>query len=140
MPAPCAPPPPSASTRARCSPRRSAPRRRRVCSRPGWRRSAPRRGPRRCSPRRPPRRPRPRPRPPPEPPTPHESQTAVSTSARFYLRLTPEQLLEYYHGHKQFVRVQTLEGFSIQFRADHLRRWVTRVGIDGVFEIRFDDE
>ena len=64
----------------------------------------------------------------------------MSSSARFYLRLTPEQLLEYYHGQKQFVRVQTLEGFSIQFRAEHLRRWVTHVGIDGVFEIRFDDQ
>lgn len=64
----------------------------------------------------------------------------MSSSARFYLRLTPDQLLEYYHGHKQFVRVQTFEGFSIQFRADHLRRWVTHIGIDAVFEIRFDDE
>jgi hypothetical protein len=61
------------------------------------------------------------------------------SSARFYLKLTPEQLLEYYQGHKKYVRVDTFQGFSIRFRAEHLRRWVTKSGIDGVFEIRFDE-
>ena len=60
------------------------------------------------------------------------------TSARFYLKLSPDQLIEYYQGSKKYVRVDTFEGFSIRFRADHLRRWVTKVGINGVFEIRFD--
>lgn len=61
------------------------------------------------------------------------------TSARFYLKLTSEQLLEYYQGYKKYVRVDTFEGYSIRFRAEHLRRWVTKNGIDGVFEIRFDE-
>lgn len=61
------------------------------------------------------------------------------TSARFYLKLTPEQLLEYYQGFKKYVRVDTFQGYSIRFRAEHLRRWVTKNGIDGVFEIRFDE-
>jgi hypothetical protein len=63
----------------------------------------------------------------------------MSTSARFYLKISPEGLLEYYQGRKQFVRVQTFQGYSLRFRADHLRRWVTPHGIDGVFEIRFDE-
>ena len=60
-------------------------------------------------------------------------------SAHFYLKLSPEELLEYYQGHKKFVRVRTYEGYSIQFRADHLRKWVKAYGIHGEFEIRFDE-
>ena len=63
----------------------------------------------------------------------------MSSSARFYLKLSPENLLEYYQGRKQFVRVQTFQGYSLRFRAEHLRRWVTPHGIDGVFELRFDE-
>ena len=61
-------------------------------------------------------------------------------AAHFYLKLHPEELLEYYQGHKRFVRVKTYEGYSIQFRAEHLRAWVTSAGIHGEFEIRFDDQ
>ena len=61
-------------------------------------------------------------------------------AAHFYLKLRPEELLEYYQGHKRFVRVQTYEGYSIQFRAEHLRAWVTPVGINGEFQIRFNDQ
>ena len=61
-------------------------------------------------------------------------------AAHFYLKLRPEELLEYYQGHKRFVRVSTYEGYSIQFRAEHLRAWVTSAGIHGEFEIRFDDQ
>ena len=60
--------------------------------------------------------------------------------AHFYLKLRPEELLEYYQGSKRFVRVQTHEGYSIQFRAEHLRAWVTPLGINGEFQIRFDDQ
>lgn len=60
-------------------------------------------------------------------------------TARFYLKLTPDELLEYYKGHKLYVRVMTYGGYSIQFRVEHLRRWVQRDGIDGDFEIIFDD-
>lgn len=60
-------------------------------------------------------------------------------SAHFYLKLSPDELLEYYQGHKRYVRVRTYEGYSLQFRADHLRQWVKPHGIHGEFEIRFDD-
>lgn len=60
--------------------------------------------------------------------------------AHFYLKLRPEELLEYYQGLKSFVRVRTYEGYSIQFRAEHLRRWVSPIGIHGEFQIQFDDQ
>lgn len=59
-------------------------------------------------------------------------------TAHFYLKLSPDELLEYYQGYKRYVRVRTYEGYSIQFRADHLRQWVKPYGINGEFEIRFD--
>ena len=61
-------------------------------------------------------------------------------AAHFYLKLKPEELLEYYQGRKSFVRVHTYEGYSIQFRAEHLRQWVTAIGINGEFQIRFDEQ
>ena len=62
----------------------------------------------------------------------------MSASAYFYLKLTTEEFLEYYQGYKIFVRVRTYQGFTIKFRAEHLRQWVTPLGIDGEFEIVFD--
>ena len=59
-------------------------------------------------------------------------------TAHFYLKISPEELLEYYQGYKKFVRVRTYQGYSLQFRADHLRQWVKPYGINGEFEIRFD--
>ena len=58
-------------------------------------------------------------------------------SARFYLKLNPDELLQYYQGLKKFVRVTTYDGFSLQFRAEHLRALITHEGINGEFEITF---
>ncbi len=59
--------------------------------------------------------------------------------AHFYLKLNPEELLEYYQGHKKYVRVRAYEGYSLQFRADHLRQWVKPYGINAEFRISFGD-
>ena len=59
--------------------------------------------------------------------------------AHFYLKLSPDELLEYYQGHKRYVRVRTYEGYSLQFRAEHLRQWVKAHGINGEFRISFGD-
>lgn len=59
--------------------------------------------------------------------------------AHFYLKLSPDELLEYYQGHKRYVRVRAYEGYSLQFRADHLRNWVKPYGINGEFRISFGD-
>ena len=37
------------------------------------------------------------------------------------------------------MRVRTYEGYSLQFRADHLRNWVKPYGINGEFRISFGD-
>ena len=58
--------------------------------------------------------------------------------AQFYLKLTPEEYVEYYKRQKQYVRVRTYQGYSIQFKAEHLRQFITHNGIDGIFEISFD--
>ena len=63
---------------------------------------------------------------------------SAQRTAHFYLKLKPDEILEYYQGLKKFVRVRTYEGYSIQFRAEHLRSWVGRHGIHGEFEISFD--
>lgn len=59
--------------------------------------------------------------------------------AHFYLKLSPDELLEYYQGYKKYVRVRTYEGYSLQFRAEHLRKWVKSYGIHGEFRISFGD-
>ena len=59
--------------------------------------------------------------------------------AHFYLKLSPDELLEYYQGHKKYVRVSTYQGYSLQFRAEHLRQWVKAYGINGEFRISFGD-
>ena len=63
----------------------------------------------------------------------------MASYATFPLRITRDEFLAYYAGAKRIVRVQALEGFSIQFRAEHLRPWVTHDGISGIFQIEFDD-
>lgn len=61
-------------------------------------------------------------------------------SLRFYLRLSPQEILGYYQGQKQMVRVTTRTGQSLQFKVSHLRQFVTKNGIHGEFEIFFDDQ
>jgi hypothetical protein len=61
-------------------------------------------------------------------------------SLRFSLRLTVLELLQYYQGQKKLVRVVTYSGKSLQFKADHLRPFVSKNGINGEFDIYFDDQ
>ncbi len=61
-------------------------------------------------------------------------------SLRFSLRLNTLELLQYYQGQKKLVRVMTYSGRSLQFKADHLRPFVTKSGINGEFEIYFDEQ
>lgn len=60
-------------------------------------------------------------------------------TARFSLIISPDDFLAYYRREKELVRVTTFEGYSLQFRAEHLRAWVRPEGIAGIFEIRFDE-
>jgi hypothetical protein len=57
---------------------------------------------------------------------------------RFYLDLSPERYLHYYRGAARSVSVQSLEGRRVEFPAEHLRPFVTREGVQGLFALQFD--
>ena len=59
---------------------------------------------------------------------------------RFSLALTAEQYLAYYKGHAKVASVVTDTGHRIEFPAEHLRHFLTHTGINGRFEITFDEQ
>lgn len=59
---------------------------------------------------------------------------------RFSVSITAEQYQLYYQGAAKFVRVQTEDGRSLKFPAAELQKFVTHDGIDGRFEIVFNDQ
>lgn len=61
-----------------------------------------------------------------------------SLKLRFVLNISQEALLSYYEGSARVVAVKSLDGRSIQFPASVLRRFVTGNGVQGIFEMEFD--
>ncbi len=59
---------------------------------------------------------------------------------RFRLDLTAEEYLAYYQGRFQTIFTRALDGRTIQFPAGRLRRFVTRDGVHGLFELEFDED
>ena len=59
---------------------------------------------------------------------------------RFSLHITAEKYQAYYQGAAKFVRVQADDGCSLKFPASELQRFVTHDGIQGYFEIIFNDD
>ncbi len=59
---------------------------------------------------------------------------------RFYLDIPNEDYLSYYSGHAQSISVQADDGRRIEFPAMHLREFVSHNGIQGYFEICFDEK
>ena len=59
---------------------------------------------------------------------------------RFNILITAEQYQAYYQGSAKFVRVQTEDGRSLKFPASELQKFVTHNGIEGRFEIIFNDQ
>lgn len=59
---------------------------------------------------------------------------------RFSLSISAEQYQLYYQGTAKFVRVQSEDGRSLKFPASELQKFVTHSGIEGRFEIVFDDK
>lgn len=51
----------------------------------------------------------------------------------FYLKLTAEQFLPYYRGEINQVVVTTTEHLRVKFPAVHLRKYMTRNGVEGIF-------
>ncbi len=59
---------------------------------------------------------------------------------RFKLNITPEQYQSYYQGAAKFVRVQTDDGRSLRFPISELQQFVGHTGIQGYFEIVFNEQ
>jgi hypothetical protein len=58
----------------------------------------------------------------------------------FRLGLTAEQMRSHYEGVARQVVVRASDGRRVQFPAQWLRRFVTLDGVNGRFEMRFDDD
>ena len=59
---------------------------------------------------------------------------------RFSMSLSAQQYLAYYQGAAKFIWVETEDGRSLKFPASELQKFVTHDGIQGRFEIVFNDQ
>ncbi len=59
---------------------------------------------------------------------------------RFSVDISAEQYQTYYQGVAKFVRVQTEDGRSLKFPASELQKFVSHNGIQGRFEIIFNEQ
>ncbi len=58
---------------------------------------------------------------------------------RFKLQLSTEDYLNYYSGQAKSVSVVGDDGKRVEFPAQHLREFVAVEGINGYFELCFDE-
>jgi hypothetical protein len=61
------------------------------------------------------------------------------TELQFRLHLTREEALRYYQGQASTVVALASNGQTISFPAQHIRPFVNVAGVNGLFQIRFDD-
>lgn len=57
----------------------------------------------------------------------------------FSIDISHEQYLRYYQGAVENILVTSTDGFTIQFPARFMQKYVTHAGIKGHFEIQFDE-
>ena len=62
-----------------------------------------------------------------------------SSRIRFRLAISAEEYLAYYQGSAQVVVARSDDNRIIRFPASAIRKFVTRDGIHGSFEISFDE-
>ena len=62
-----------------------------------------------------------------------------SSSIRFRLAIPAEDYLAYYQGSAQVVVARSEDNKTIRFPASAIRKFVTRDGIFGSFEITYDE-
>jgi hypothetical protein len=55
------------------------------------------------------------------------------------LSISREEALRYYQGQAVSVIVKTENGQRLQFPAEHIRPYIDHLGVNGVFQIEFDD-
>lgn len=58
---------------------------------------------------------------------------------RFHLTISAQEYLAYYAGEAETVSTLSHDGRRIEFPAEHLRPFVNHGGIQGLFEIEFDE-
>jgi hypothetical protein len=58
---------------------------------------------------------------------------------RILLNISPEEFVEWYRGTAQVVIAQSEEGLTVQFPASILQRFVTKEGVQGRFELTYDE-
>ena len=58
----------------------------------------------------------------------------------FTLHLSAEKYLQFYQGSAKFVVVKTDDGRTLRFPANNLQQFVTKDGINGRFEMLFNNE
>ena len=58
---------------------------------------------------------------------------------RFSINLSADTYRLYYAGHAHFIQVQGHDGRSMRFPADKLRPYLSHSGIQGEFELKFDE-
>jgi hypothetical protein len=75
----------------------------------------------------------------PRPPGRADANASRVTALRIRLKLSRAQCLAYYRGEKQSVVARAHDGRMVRFPASELRRFVTTAGVDGTFELRFDE-
>ena len=64
----------------------------------------------------------------------------MSQRARFDLNIPAEQILAYYQGLARQVSVLSYDGQRIEFPAEKLRPFLDHRGVQGVFELEFDEQ
>lgn len=57
----------------------------------------------------------------------------------FHLQLDHEQCLIYYQGRTRWIQAQATNGEQVRFPADWLRPFMGASGINGLFELVFDE-
>jgi hypothetical protein len=62
----------------------------------------------------------------------------MHNTVRFRLAIPAAEFLRHYQGTARQILVTADDGRRINFPAEHLRAFVTRTGVEGEFELRFD--
>jgi len=64
----------------------------------------------------------------------------MASKLRFRMAISAEEASRYYQGTARFVVVTAENGQKIQFPAQHIRPFITQLGVNGLFSIQFNDE
>ena len=61
------------------------------------------------------------------------------TSLRIELRISSDEMLEYYRGTARTAHAMAINGKTVQFPASALQKFVTKEGVRGTFDLIYDE-